>query len=301
MCYSAEKHGSGRYGIGVQMTSKERFKANIRLFEIEPHSFCNRKCWFCPNSFIDRTGPVKFLDMEIYRHVLEDLRSIDYSEAMCFAGWCEPFSQPKTFSYIECASAFLPNASLFSNTNSDYLTTEIVEMAAKAGLGLLKCQLYFDEHEEYTNEAIRRKMDKLKVKLPGIEFAEKEPCKWFALVGDMIIVAYSKDFREVGHNRCDVKVRKPKKRYHTCGEPITMLGINHNGIAVPCCNIRSDYPPHKDVLLGKVDDMHGRIFELYQGVLIPEGQYPCSACMGKQWHANHKIVYDEILKALKNG
>ena len=27
---------------------------NIRLVEIEIFSFCNRKCLFCPNSFIDR-------------------------------------------------------------------------------------------------------------------------------------------------------------------------------------------------------------------------------------------------------
>lgn len=281
--------------------NKERFKANIRLFEIEPHSFCNRKCWFCPNSFIDRTGLVEFLDTGIYMQVLCDLADIDYSESMCFAGWCEPFSQPAFPTIVQAARELLPNVSIFSNTNTDYLTTKIVQVVAEAGLNLLKCQLYFDEDEEYTTEAIRRKMDKLKAKLPGIKFQEKVKNQWFALVDDMIIVAYSKDFRKVGHNRCDVQVRPPQKRYHTCGEPITMFGINHNGWAVPCCSIRSDYPKHKDVLLGRMDDTPGKIFELYQGVLIPEGQYPCSTCMGKEWHANHKIVYDEILKELRNG
>ncbi|GAG34006.1 unnamed protein product, partial [marine sediment metagenome] len=111
---------------------------------------------------------------------------------------------------------------------------------------------------------------------------------------------YAKNFPKVGHNRCDLQVRKPEKRYYTCGEPITMFGINHNGWAVPCCNIRSDYPKHKDVLLGKMDDSPGRIFELYQGVLLPEDKYPCSICMGKQWHASQKIVHDEILEDLRN-
>ena len=281
------------------MTNSERFKANIRLFEFEPHSYCNRKCWFCPNSFIDRTGPVKFLDWAIYTQALRDLASIDYSESMCFAGWCEPFSQPRFFDYLKEAAEWLPNAALFSNTNTDYLNVKVVQEAADIGLGLLKVQLYFDEDETYCDGNIAIKMNKLKERLPGIEFKEKVRNKWFALVGDMIIVAYSKDFRKVGHNRCDVQVRKPQKRYHTCGETITMFGINHNGWAVPCCNIRSDYPPHKDVLLGKMDDKPGRIFDLYRGVLIPEGQYPCSVCMGKQWHPNHKIVYDEILKDLR--
>lgn len=284
------------------MTNKERFKANIRLFEIEPHSYCNRKCWFCPNSFIDRQGPVKFLDHDIYWQILADLASIDYSEVMCFAGWCEPFSQPSFLGRLNEARYALPNALLFSNTNTDYLTTEVVEHAANAGLNNLKAQLYFDEDEEYCDHNIREKMGELKAKLPGIEFEERVNCQWWALVNDSLIIhAYSKDFRKVGHNRCDVQVRKTVKRYHTCGEAITMFGVNHNGWAVPCCNIRSDYPKHKDILLGKMDDVPGRIFDLYQGVLMPETQYPCSVCMGKQWHANHKMVHSAILKELKNG
>lgn len=282
------------------ITPKQRFKANIRLFEIEPHSFCNRKCWFCPNNFIDRTGPVKFLDGDIYQQILKDLASINYSETMCFAGWCEPFSEVEgTLKFIKSAKEYLPNASFFSNTNTDYLTTKMVQEIASAGLGLLKCQLYFDKDETYCDEAIHRKMDVLKAKLPGINFEEKLPNKWYALVGDLVVHAYSKDFRKVGHNRCDVKVRPAQKRYHTCSEPITMFGVNHNGWAVPCCNMRSDYVPHKDVLLGKMNNMEGRIFELYKGTLLPETAFPCSVCMGRKWHANHKIVYDEILREMK--
>ncbi len=277
---------------------KERFKANIRMVEIEPHSYCNRKCWFCPNKFIDRTF-VKFLDHKIYIQILKDLASIRYDEALCFASWCEPFSQSNFLDRVREARDYLPNALILTNTNTDYLTTALCKDASEAGMNVIKAQLYFDEDEAYTDEAIDEKMWKLREKLLGIDFVEREQNKWFATVGTMIIHAYSKDFRKVGHNRCDVKVRKPQKRYHTCGEPIQMFGVNYNGWAVPCCNIRSDYPPHKDVLLGKVDDTPGKIFELYKGVFIPETQYPCSSCMGKQWHANHKIVWTEIFSELK--
>ena len=281
------------------MTNAERFKANVRLFEFEPHSYCNRKCWFCPNSFLDRQGPVKFLDNDIYMQVLLDLASINYSESLCYAGWCEPISQPGLPDMVKAAKELLPNARLFSNTNTDYISTEIVKELADAGLGVLKCQLYFGKDEEFTRDAVCEKMSGLEWKLPGIEFKEKAKGKWFALVGDLIVLAYAKDFRKVGHNRCDVRVRKPEKRLFTCYEPIQMFGINHNGMAVPCCNIRSDYPPHKDVLLGQMDDSPGKIFELYQGVLIPETQYPCNVCMGKQWHVNHKLVFDVVYKDLK--
>jgi len=282
------------------MTNKERFKANIRMVELEQHSYCNRKCWFCPNQFIDRQfTPVQFLDEAIYTQILKDLASIDYDEIISFSGNCEPFSQPAFLERVKLAKEYLPNAVLFTNTNTDYLTTEMVHDAAQGGLNLIKAQLYFDRDEQYNDDAIDEKMWKLREKLLGIDFEEKVKNKWFALVGDMVIVAYSKDFRKVGHNRCDVQVRKAVKRVHTCGEAVTFIGVNYAGQVQPCCNIRADYPKHKPLILGQMDDKPGTIFELYQGVLLPETAYPCSICMGKQWHPNGKLIYQEIIREMK--
>lgn len=284
------------------MLNKERFKANIRMVELEQHSYCNRKCWFCPNQFINRQfKPVKFLDKKIYTQILKDLASIDYNEIISFSGNCEPFSQPGFLDRIKIAKDYLPNAVLFTNTNTDYLTTEIVKQAAESGLNMMKAQLYFDKDEVYTDYAIDEKMWNLREKLIGIDFEEKVKSKWFALVGDMVIVAYSKDFHKVGHNRCDVPVRKTVKRLYTCYEGVTYIGVNYAGQVHPCCNIRPDYSKYEFLVLGQMDDRPGTIFELYQGVIIPETQYPCSTCMGKEWHPNGKLVYQEIIREMNNG
>ena len=281
------------------MTNKERFKKNVRGFEFEPHSFCNRKCWFCPNSFIDRTGPVEFMDQAMFIQVLSDLASINYSEFVSFVGWCEPFSQPSFLDRISEASDSLPNAFLATNSNTDYLTTEVVSQAADNGLHLIRAQLYFDKDEEYTPDAISQKFMLLEAKLPGIEFVEKVG-QWYALVnGKMLIHVQAKNFKEMGINRCDVPTTKVKKRYHTCYEGVQYFGINYNGKAIPCCHIRSDYPPHETSLLGQVDSEPGKIFDLYQGVILSESQYPCLGCSHPQSHANVKIVYTEILKEMQ--
>lgn len=284
------------------MTNKERFKKNIRMVELEQHSFCNRKCWFCPNQFIDRQfKPVKFLDEAVYVQILKDLAGIGYDEIISFSGNCEPFSQPAFLDRIKQAREYLPNACLMTNTNTDYLTTEMVRAAAAAGLDMIKAQLYFDETEEFTEEAIKLKLACLQKKLPGIEFEEKAKNKWFALVDDrLVIVAYAKDWRKVGHNRCDVPVRPTTKRYHTCGEAVTYIGVNYAGQVQPCCNIRADYPKYKHLVLGQMDDKPDTIFSLYQGTLLPETVYPCATCMGKQWHPNGKLVYEDILRELRN-
>lgn len=283
------------------MTNDKRFKANVRAVQIEPHSYCNRKCWFCPNNFIDRTGPVKFMDQAMYLQILSDLASIEYSEILSFVGWCEPFSQPSFLDRIKEASDYLPNAFLTTNSNSDYLTTEIVQQAAENGLHLLLPQLYFEEDEDYTADAVSKKFDKLEAKLPGIEFKEWLKSHWYALVeGKMVVHVRAKDFRVGGVNRCDLPIIKAKKIYHTCTEGVQFLGIDYTGWAVPCCQIRSDYLPHKDLLLGCVGDEPGDIFDVYQGLILPEQQYPCVNCAHHRAHPNIKLLYTKILEELKN-
>lgn len=284
------------------MTNKERFKANIRMVELEQHSFCNRRCWFCPNQFIDRMfKPVKFMDFDVFTQILNDLSCIDYDQIISFSGNCEPFSQLEFVTRVEKAHIFVPNACLITNTNTDYLNTGSVELVSKAGLNLIKAQLYFNKDEEYTTEAIHAKMDKLVKKLPGIEFLEIIKNQWFALIGDMVIHAYSKDWHKVGHNRCDVPVRPAAKRMYVCGEGVQYIGVNYLGQVSPCCNIRGDYIKHESLLLGTMDSNPGTLFDLYQGLLLSETEYPCDICNGKGWHANGKIVHEEILKELKSG
>jgi len=281
--------------------NKKRFKANIRMVELEQHSFCNRKCWFCPNQFIDRQKPVEFLDEKVYLQILKDLAGIDYSEIISFSGNCEPFSQKEFLNRVAQARAFVPNVFLMTNTNTDYLTTETIKTVAANGLNVLKCQLYFNKDEEYTDEAICKKMDLLRKKLPDIRFVQSIKNQWYALVGNLIIHAYSKDWHKVGHNRCDTPVRQTEIRYRTCCDPLIYIGVNYAGQVTPCCNIRPDYKPYEKLILGQMDDKPETIFNLYQGLILPETEYPCKTCMGKDWHPNGKIVYSAILKELKRG
>lgn len=277
------------------------FKRNIRMVELEQHSYCNRKCWFCPNTFIDRQKPVEWLDLDVYKSILKDLCIIEYDQIISFSGNCEPFSQNDFILRVAEAREYLDDAFLMTNTNTDYLTTDVVKAAADAGLNVIKAQLYFGKDEPYNDHNIEVKMQKLKDMLPGIEFVKKMG-QWFALVGDNLIVhAYAKNWHKAGHNRCDVGVRETQIRMHTCFEPVQYFGVSYQGIASPCCNIRTDYEPYKDILLGKMDAYPGTMFKLYKGMLLDETEYPCKTCMGKHGHPNGKLVYAEILKELKNG
>src|SRR5271168_5224699 len=76
-------------GITIE-SAKFLFKKFVDLVELENHSYCNRTCWFCPNSFLDRRGPNLVMSDGLYSKVLDDLASIDYSGTLVWAGYHEP-------------------------------------------------------------------------------------------------------------------------------------------------------------------------------------------------------------------
>ena len=57
-------------------TKKRIFKENVCLVEIGIFSYCNRKCWFCPNSIIDRHSNNIELREDIFLKILNELKGI---------------------------------------------------------------------------------------------------------------------------------------------------------------------------------------------------------------------------------
>jgi hypothetical protein len=47
--------------------------SNIQRIDIEFHSKCNRFCDWCPNKFIDRHSEDRFLDLKVFKKLIEDL------------------------------------------------------------------------------------------------------------------------------------------------------------------------------------------------------------------------------------
>lgn len=56
----------------------------IKTVEIETFSFCNRQCWFCPNSIIDRHTDNIEMQENLYLHILEELAQIKWGGGTFF-------------------------------------------------------------------------------------------------------------------------------------------------------------------------------------------------------------------------
>ena len=72
--------------------AKDLFKRNVRRVEIETHSYCNRRCGYCPNVVGDRLGENKRMTSEVWLLVLRNLQEIDYEYNFVLNGYNEPLT-----------------------------------------------------------------------------------------------------------------------------------------------------------------------------------------------------------------
>lgn len=231
----------------------------IRMIEIEIFSYCNRKCWFCPNSFIDRNSTNIFMQEELYLKILNELKSINYSNMISYSRYNEPTSNREIFiKRLKQAKTIIPNATLHTNTNGDFLTRDYLDELCKNGLKSMNIQSYLNKDEIFNADNIKIKVGKMVEKL-GLDFVEKintiDRYEVAFKYKDMNLNMYARDFRLNGNNRGGTLDTIPAViRKSPCYIPFTDIYIDYNGKVLPCCNFRSDIKEHNNFILGDANN-----------------------------------------------
>lgn len=84
--------------LGKQEDHNKVDLSQLSQVEIEIFSYCNRRCWFCPNSYvIDRHSSNILLPDEMYDRLLCDLELIEFSGRLALMRYCEPTSYRDIF------------------------------------------------------------------------------------------------------------------------------------------------------------------------------------------------------------
>lgn len=233
------------------------FKHSVRMVEIEVSSYCNRKCWFCPNSTYDRMSNNKLMPAGMYSSILRQLASISYDGAITYSRYNEPLADKMILERIAEARRMLPNAQLHTNTNGDYLNLEYIEQLYAVGLRSLNIQIYLANKERYDHEKIKIAGDKTlkRVQLPHTLIRDT-PGEWYEQrlhYRNMSIRLYGRNFETGGTSRgSEVPIHMDYQRTSPCLIPFWAVYIDHDGSTMPCCNLRSDIPAHTDYVIGKL-------------------------------------------------
>lgn len=240
----------------------------LKQVEIEVHSYCNRKCDWCPNKYIDRISSTEYLNEDAYLRALLDLRQYEYTGVISFSRYNEPMSKMNVLEKcLKQARSILPDCKLVFNTNGDYLSIENIE------------RLEVDELSIMDYDCIG--IEQCKQKLPEVEWSEYYPYlygKWKDT--DLVyFVDWSKN--NVINNRGGALPEYSNKaRIKWCDEPTKAIAIDYNGNVMPCCNVRSDVSQHKLYSLGNIKtNSIIDIFNSDKAQYIKENlMIPCKMC-----------------------
>lgn len=247
--------------------ARSLFKASVHLVEIEAFTFCNRKCYFCPNAHIDRRSGNKYMDEALYLRILSELASIQYDKVITYSRYNEPLADRIILERLRQAREALPEAQLYTHTNGDYLNLQYLDELRANGLNTLRVQVYLSNSARYSEEKIVARMHK-RLKALGLpyEMIINEPnVRHMALVHyqGMEVTFDARNFDILGTDRAQsLEIGKRYQRTSPCFIPFQQVYFDYNGSVVPCCNIRSDEASHQNYI---VDDLStGRsIFEAY--------------------------------------
>jgi len=277
--------------IADRNAQKRLFALSVEMVEIEVFSYCNRKCWFCPNVDYDRRGANVIMESSLYDKVLKELSEIDYKGKIFYSRYNEPFADRMILDRLRQARTTLPKARLCTFTNGDYLTPEFLGEIYDAGLREMYVSLYLGNKVRFDDDRMEARIERFvekmglsgswKIRTRGVEYHFKADYR------DMELVVFGRNFNEIGYDRGGtVQLANACTRRSPCLIPFTAMYIDANGSVVPCCNIRSDIPDHRGYLVG---DLHNdSIYDIYakrlvgwRAELIRFGgkKTPCDMCL----------------------
>lgn len=238
--------------------NKTKFKHDLKLIEIELFSYCNRVCWFCPNSFVDRRSSNVKMSSSVYFDIIHQLSEIEYDGYITYSRYNEPTAERELFlNRISEARSMLPLAKLKTNTNGDYLTHDYILELRDRGLNELYIQQYDDNKDAWNNEKIRslmlKKLDKLQFKYSTLKDITGGKIEYELEVPGMVVHLRARNFLLDGSSRGGaVDLAEDYVRTQNCVQPFNNMYIDYNGSVMVCCALRSDVSMHKDGVMGNI-------------------------------------------------
>lgn len=273
--------------------AKRYFASTVGRVEVETHSYCNRRCSYCPNVVGDRLGENVRMEESVWRLVLDNLSEIGYRLNFVMNSYNEPLSDRAILDRIREARAAMPNARLMIYTNGDYLDPEYIEALAEAGLNYLHISIHMRKDDKYSDIYAINRMLEISVRAGIAARIRTVRSNEYIIAAmphpRMEIETRAINFMRNGTDRGGLlpEITPVAKRTAPCFFPFSHFHIGFSGNVVPCCHIRSDRPEHEDYLIGNLAE-YGSIFQAFASqraagwrqelVSAQEKKKPCDTC-----------------------
>lgn len=291
-----------------RLSAKALFAFSVGRIEVEIHSYCNRRCDYCPNAVGDRLGSNQRMPDDIWSMILADLHEIDYAEYFVFSNYNEPLADRTVLQRIRQARQAIPRARIMVYSNGDYLNEAYLEELVAAGLDYLHISIHCKPGSSYREVDALNHIAKLERRIRSpIHFQQLKPGEFiFARVPHpkMEIEVRAINYHHHGTNRGGLVRRTTPvpKRSLPCYFPFTHFQVGYRGDVVPCCHLRSDADVHRQYRYGNLRD-YGSIYETYASRIATEWRRhlislepkdpPCDYCI-EAFLSNDQKMFDEV-------
>ena len=225
--------------------AKRIFAEHCRYISLELFSYCNRKCVFCPNNFLERDGDNHVMPETVMQIILDNLSEIDYCGSIDFTRYNENLSHPEIFvPAVERFRRALPKARLHTNTNGDYVTLPYLYALSYAGLDSVRIQSYLNGRMlgnlgKKQEHAIKR-LERLGLKYELSKDGNERHFIYESKIGYMKIYYEGVDYTGAAFDRGGALPSNREERSEMCTIPMREMYINYDGTVSPCCNITRD-------------------------------------------------------------
>lgn len=254
--------------------SKELFKSYVKHFEIEHHSYCNRTCWFCPNSTVDRKSTNIRMDKKLLSKILGELAEVNYDQLIVWSGYCEPLADETIFDDIRLVKDRLPKAYQRLYSNGDYLSQGVIGRLEESGLDQLRVSLYpISDYESEKPKLLKSLEDRTGLKI----VTKTRQYNGLQLIGSSLLIMLEvKNFRPKhmssrGGYLLKESGNETYARTLPCFSPIMLMSVAYDGHCMLCCQVRPDVMEHRSAIIGNLNNEGYSIFHYYRDMSPSRG------------------------------
>lgn len=226
-----------------------------RYVEVETSRFCNRRCVWCPNHLFEKRQTQELMDWSTFQSIVYSLSRYDYTGWFAFHNYNEPLANPRIIDEVAFARKHLAHAGLTIFTNGDYLTTDLFDDLAAAGLTQMRVTVYPRSFGDNVSSHARlwSWLDK-RAFLRNREWTETVLRQGPALVlhDPVAIDLISPDINRYYDRGGTLPSLSIENRASPCFLTSNSLSIDYCGNLKMCCNVVTGHAPHEAYLFANV-------------------------------------------------
>jgi len=114
---------------------------------IETTTYCNRRCWYCPNSIFERglLENKKLLPATLFYKIVDELAELKFKGIFAPNLYGEPLLDERLIDFVAYARRKNPLIAIYIFTNGDYLTVDYYKNLVQAGVSVFIITRHSDE------------------------------------------------------------------------------------------------------------------------------------------------------------